>query len=98
MDFTGPIFDQPVYTKYNLPISTPINQPILNFSIRPQTNYTRPSFNAAIIQTRALSTESVNITITTSDSTFDILHINDYNYSLIIKNSYVFIINHFFYD
>jgi hypothetical protein len=68
------------------------NTPVFNFTVKPQTNSTRPSFNAMILSTRALDTASDDITVTSSDPSFAVIQSSDY-YTLVINKSYVLNIN-----
>lgn len=75
-------------------VSTPNNTPLFNFSVRPQTIYTRPSFNAAIISSRALDITSEDITVTSSHPSFAVQKSN-HTYTLITNTSYISNINNF---
>lgn len=80
----GPLFDQSVYTitTSNFSVGSPINTTVFTFNIRPQTDYTRPSFVSSSATGRALNNTAGIITIQSSDPSFIVYPLSNGSYVL----------------
>jgi hypothetical protein len=89
INFSGPLFDQSVYTvtTSNFSINSPVGTILFTFNIQPQTIYTRPSFVSKSVTDRALNNTPGIITITASDSNFSVLILSNDSYALITNTS-----------
>ncbi len=85
VSFSGPIFDQSVYTitTSNFSVLSPINTTVFTFNVQPQTIYTRPSFVPITATGRALNLTSGIITVTSSNPSFAVTTLSNGSYALV---------------
>jgi hypothetical protein len=83
VSFTGPLFDQSVYTITNFSVSSPNGTPVFTFYVQPQTIYTRPSFVSTSATGRALNITGGIITVTSTNPSFAVTSFLNGSYALV---------------
>jgi hypothetical protein len=85
VSFTGPIFDQSVYTitTSNFSVLSPNGTTVFTFTVQPQTIYTRPSFVSTSVSGRALNITPNAITVTTNNPSFAVTSLGNFSYALV---------------
>ncbi|CAF3869414.1 unnamed protein product [Adineta steineri] len=85
VSFTGPIFDQSVYTitVQNFSVLSPNDTTVFNFNVRPATIYSRPSFVSTSVTGRALNLTSGIITVVSTDPSFAVTTLSNGSYALV---------------
>jgi hypothetical protein len=85
VSFTGPLFDQSVYTitTSNFSVLSPNGTTVFTFNVQPQTIYTRPSFVSTSATGRALNITSGIITVTSTNPSFAVTSLSNGSYALV---------------
>lgn len=89
VSFAGPIFDQSVYTitVSNFSVASLLNTTVFTFNVRPQTDFTRPSFVSTSVTGRALNNTPGIITVTSTNPSFAVLDYTNGSYALVTNTS-----------
>lgn len=85
VSFAGPLFDQTVYvlTASNFSVASPNRTTVFPFSLRRQTDFSRPSFVPTTVTGRALN-NIPNITeVNTDNPSFSVVSLGNDNYNLV---------------
>lgn len=85
VSFAGPLFDQSVYTisVSNFSVASPNGTTVFTFNVRPQTDFTRPSFVSTSVSGRALNNTPGIITVTSTDPSFAVVTLANGSYALV---------------
>ncbi|CAF3379935.1 unnamed protein product [Rotaria socialis] len=88
VDFSGPLFDQAVYTILSdFPVSTPINTEVFKFIVKPRTDDNQPSFTPRKYSNSMRNTTSGSITVTLNHPSFSVINLVNDSYALVTNIS-----------